>query len=76
MSLKRNEMKKQKEKRENPFKFMVRGRNRKWSAWTGAFESKEDAMVWFEKHGQFHLDNSHTLGLFCKAKLLKIFEPK
>lgn len=66
---------KKKTKKEKPFKFNVLGKSNKWSAWTGMFETKELAMEWFKKYGQFHLDNDHILGLFEKNKLLNKFYP-
>lgn len=57
------------------YKFMVLDKNQKWSAWTGTFETEESAMAWFKKHGQSHLDNNHTLGLFYKNECLQKFTP-
>jgi len=60
-------------KEKKTYKFMVLDRKNKWSPWTGFFESFDLAMSWFEKHGQFHLDNGHTLGLFENNNLLKTY---
>jgi hypothetical protein len=59
----------------NPYKFMVLTKKNKWEEWSGYFETKEIAMSWFNKHGQFHLDRGHTLGLFYRNKLLKTYKP-
>ena len=52
------------------FKFNVKSQGR-WSAWTGIFQDELTARTWFENHGQFHLDNNHTLGMF---KMITISE--
>jgi hypothetical protein len=62
------------EKNHKPYKFMVLDKKDKWSEWTGMFETKEEAMKWFNKHGKFHLDNGHILGLFKNRFLIMNYD--
>jgi len=56
------------------YKFNVLNKDAKWESWTGTFETITKAMDWFEKYGQFHIDNKHTLGLFKNRHLVNKFK--
>jgi len=66
--------KKRKVDNKEPFKFMVLNKKGHWESWTGTFKTLQEAMRWFEKYGQFHLDNDHILGLFINGKLMERYE--
>ena len=65
-----------KKEKKTVYTFRVLNDKGHWEGWTGSFDSIENVMIWFFKHGQFHIDNNHTLGLFKNAELIEVMKGK
>ena len=55
-----------------PYRYNILNHEGEWEQWSGAFESKKAALIWYNKHGVYHEGRGHTIALFKNGVKVKL----